>query len=235
MENIEKCLQKVERYLGQHPDTDDETVTLLRELYRVCRQLHDQATIDFLTGLYNRRAFEQQLELAVERARRERSIFSLILADLDHFKRINDLYGHLVGDEVLRKVGQLIRSTFRKVDFPARYGGEEFAVILPGTGFEGALSAAWRLKKRVEETNFGDPAQPIRLTTSIGLGTYRPLEGLNAKEFLEKVDHFLYAAKNRGRNVIVYESDRSFPERHLEGLSHEEKKTLMEGVRSYDD
>ncbi|NPB09978.1 MAG: GGDEF domain-containing protein [Thermodesulfobacteria bacterium] len=233
--DIEKCLRRVEEFLRRHDGDGDEVIGLLKDLYQICRKLYDQATIDFLTGLYNRRAFEKQLELAVERARRDRSTFSLILLDLDHFKRVNDLYGHLVGDEVLRKVGSLIRSTMRKVDIPARYGGEEFAIILPGTGFEGALSAAWRLKKRIEETNFGTEERPIHITASMGLGTYRPLENLSARDFLEKVDRFLYAAKNRGRNVIVYESDRTFHEEHLEGLSHEEKKALMEGVRPYDD
>ncbi len=232
---MEKCFRDVEEFLAKHQGDSEEAVNLLRRLYRICQKLRDQATIDFLTGLYNRRAFEKQLELAVERARRDRSTFSLLLVDLDHFKRINDLYGHLTGDQVLRQIGQLIRSTFRKIDIPARYGGEEFAIILPGTGFEGALSAAYRLKKRIEETNFGSQERPIRVTASMGLGTYRPLEDLEAEKFLEKVDRFLYAAKNRGRNIIVYESDRAFHEEHLEGLSHEEKRALMGGVRPYDD
>ena len=233
--DIEKTLRRVEDFLRQHRDEDDEAIRLLRELYEICQKLRDQASIDFLTGLFNRRTFEKQLELAVERAKRDRSIFSLILLDIDHFKKINDLYGHLVGDEVLRKIGHLIKSTIRKIDIPARYGGEEFAIILPGTGFDGALSAAWRLKRRLDETNFGTPDRPIKITVSMGVGTYRPLLGLSAKEFLEKVDRLLYAAKQRGRNLIVHEKEAALEESRLEGLSQEEKEALVKGVRPYDD
>jgi diguanylate cyclase (GGDEF)-like protein len=232
--DIEKFFQKIESFLKDHENDRQEAVELLRELYHLCRKFKDQATIDFLTGLYNRRAFERQLELAVERARRDRSTFSLILLDVDHFKRVNDLYGHLTGDEVLKQLSKLIKESVRKVDFAARYGGEEFAIILPGTGFEGALSAAWRLKKRISETLFGPPQKPVKITVSMGLGTYRPLLGLSAKEFLDRVDRLLYAAKNRGRNLIVHEED-FIREEQLEGLSQEEKLALLGGVSAYDD
>ena len=232
--DIEKKLEKIRSFLEENRERQDEALSLLRELYDLCSQLKSQATIDFLTGLYNRRAFEKQLELAVERAKRDKGIFSLILLDIDHFKRINDLYGHLVGDEVLKKLAQLIKDTVRKVDFPARYGGEEFAIILPSTGFEGALSAAWRLKQKIAQTNFGSEKRPIRLTVSMGFGTYRPLQGLSAKEFLNRVDQLLYAAKHRGRDLIVHEDERGLEE-ITEGLTPEEKIALMGGVNAYDD
>ncbi len=233
--DIDQKLRSVEEYLRKHQGEENEALGLLKDLYGICQKLKDQASIDFLTGLFNRRTFEKQLELAVERARRDRSTFSLILMDIDHFKKINDLYGHLVGDEVLRKIGYLIRSTIRKIDIPARYGGEEFAIILPGTGFDGALSAAWRIKRRLDENNFGTPDRPIKITVSMGLGTYRPLLGLSAKEFLDKVDKLLYAAKQKGRNLIVHERESGLDESYLEGLSQEEKEALVKGVRPYDD
>ncbi|NPA49239.1 MAG: GGDEF domain-containing protein [Thermodesulfobacteria bacterium] len=232
---IERRLQEIEALLDRkEPLSKEELWAYLEELYRLCKELYEQASVDFLTGLYNRRFFEKELELSVERARRERCVFSLILMDLDHFKSINDRFGHLVGDEVLRGVGKLIRESIRKIDIPARYGGEEFAIILPGTSFDGAFSAAWRLKNRLREHRFGTEENPIRITASMGVGTYRPLNGISAQEFLSEVDALLYQAKEKGRDLIMPERESFSKKGELEGISLEERQALK-GVWSYDD
>ncbi len=232
--DVDQLLKRVDNLLqGEKQIEREELLKLLRELRLACAHFKEQATIDFLTGLHNRRFFEEQLELAVERAKRDKIPFSLIIMDLDFFKKINDQYGHLTGDQVLQQVARLIRENVRKVDIPARYGGEEFAIIMPGTGLEGALSAARRLKRSIEEHNFGWEARPIKITASMGVGTYRPFSTLSATEFLAQVDRLLYLAKERGRNRIVHED---LPEKKpLEGLSSEEKKALLSGVWNHDD
>ncbi len=232
---IEKKLREIKAFLEeQKPSSVEELRGQLRELYQICKELYEQASIDFLTGLYNRRFFEKELELCVERARRERCIFSLILMDLDHFKRINDRYGHLVGDQVLQGVGRLIKSSIRKIDIPARYGGEEFAIILPGTTFEGALSAASRLREKIRKENFGPEESPINITASMGVGTYRPLNGTSPQEFLSQVDALLYQAKEKGRDLIMPEREPPAKAEPLEGVSFEERQALK-GVWSHDD
>ncbi len=234
---IERKLREIEAFLEaktQKNLSKGELWIHLEELYQLCKELYEQASIDFLTGLYNRRFFEKELELCVERAKRERCVFSLILMDLDHFKSINDRFGHLAGDEVLKGVGKLIRESIRKVDIPARYGGEEFAILLPGTSFEGAFSAAWRLKKKLREYQFGTEEKPIRVTASIGVGTYRPLNGTSAQEFLSEIDALLYQAKEKGRDLIMPERESPTEDKALEGISFEERQALK-GVWSYDD
>lgn len=233
--DIEELLRQADHFLTVQEEALDcqKLLDLLKELRLACKRLQEEAIIDFLTRLYNRRFFEDQLELAIERAKRDKVPFSLIILDLDHFKKINDQFGHLIGDQVLQEVANLIKKNVRKVDIPARYGGEEFAVIMPGTGLEGALSAAKRLKRSIENFRFGTKERPIRITASIGVGTYRPFESLGAEEFLAQVDQLLYAAKQGGRNCIVHEDIRlrSSPE----GLSSEEKKALLKGVWKHDD
>ena len=236
MKDVKKILRKVNNLLNKKNEMSfecKELLPLLKELWSICKQLDQQATVDFLTSLYNRRFFEHQLELAIERAKRYKIPFSLIILDIDHFKNINDRFGHLVGDQVLQEVAKLIRQNIRKVDIPARYGGEEFAVIIPGTGIEGAISAAKRLRESIERHRFDTSKQSLRITVSIGVGTYSPFSTLNAEEFFAKVDQLLYTAKERGRNCIVHElvSPRSLPE----GLSTEEKEALVKGVTNHDD
>ncbi len=236
MDEVKKILKEVDNILNNKngvPFECKKLLPLLRELWSICKQLEKQATVDFLTGLYNRRFFKHQLELAIERAKRYKIPFSLIILDIDHFKRINDQFGHLVGDQVLKEVAKLIKQNIRKVDIPARYGGEEFVVIIPGTGIEGAISAAKRLRKSIESHRFGTSEQPIRITVSMGVSTYSPFSPLSAEEFLAKVDQLLYAAKEKGRNCIVHElvSIRHLPE----GLSSEEKEALIRGVKNHDD
>ncbi|MBX6422405.1 GGDEF domain-containing protein [Thermosulfurimonas sp. F29] len=200
----------------------------LRErLELICRAydiLYQEYSRDYLTGLYNRRSFEENLERAVELSRREDSSFTLLMLDLDHFKRLNDTYGHDFGDRVLAAVGRTILKTVRRVDFPARYGGEEFAVILPGTGFYGGLGAARRLKEAIEALRFDTPDGKIGITVSIGGAVFRPNQRIGTRELLREVDQLLYSAKRLGRRTIVFKPEI---EPRLTGLSLEERKLLF--------
>ncbi len=159
---------------------------------------------DGLTGLYNYRQFQVFLEREVQSSQRYRHPVSLILVDLDHFKRVNDKYGHLVGDQVLQEVAELLRELSRETDIVARYGGEEFVILLPKTSLEGAHDYAERIRAAVEKRDFAmDAGQQMKLTISLGVGCF-PAEGVeDGKALIEVSDMALYEAKNAGRNRVV--------------------------------
>jgi len=169
-------------------------------------QLHAEieklATTDGLTGLYNHRRFQENLTEEFKRLNRNSFPFSLMLTDIDYFKKVNDNYGHPVGDIVLKGVSKIIREEIRDVDVPARYGGEEFAIILPGTNAEGAKNIAERLRKAVMDTTFSADGKPLKITISIGIAT-APLHAKGKEELIEKTDKALYHAKHNGRNQSV--------------------------------
>jgi len=161
-------------------------------------KLSEMASGDSLTGLRNRRAFEERLEDETRRWRRNGSDVSLILLDVDHFKSFNDTFGHPKGDEVLRAVGSIVRNSLRAADFAARYGGEEFAIILPNTDRAGALLVAQQLRKAIETMNWEDRA----ITASIGVATLG--EVIRTSEALvDYADRALYRSKQAGRNCVT--------------------------------
>ena len=157
-----------------------------------------EALRDSLTGAFNRRFFEMQFEREVNLAERTRQPLSLIILDLDNFKKINDNFGHNVGDEVLRTVIKLMKSRLRNFDTLARYGGEEFAVILPQTGLETALIVAERLRKTVAEANIAEIRQ---VTASLGVATFS-VHASSAAQLRTVADRALYTAKKQGRNRV---------------------------------
>ena len=166
------------------------------------KKLQVLATTDFLTGLPNRREFTDRLADEFHRVQRfgdQRS--SVLMLDLDLFKRINDTHGHATGDAVLKHFAQLVRNTLRKIDMVGRMGGEEFAIILPGTDSAGARIFAERLREAVANNPLVQDGEPILLTVSIGIATMdRPDE--NAEETLLRSDAALYRAKRNGRNRV---------------------------------
>jgi diguanylate cyclase (GGDEF)-like protein len=173
----------------------------------------ESAYTDELTGLRNYRFFAEQLNHEVLRTDQYDEPLSLVMLDLDHFKEFNDRNGHEAGNEVLRRVGRIIRDTLRNVDVGARYGGEEFAIILPSTPKVGAQPAAERLRAAIEAEEFPGKTgeHPALLTASFGVATY-PADARTAKELVEHADRALYAAKSDGRNrVSVLGGLRSFP------------------------
>jgi diguanylate cyclase (GGDEF)-like protein len=157
------------------------------------------AATDGLTGLFNHRKFQEELADEFKRMKRFAEPISLVLADIDYFKKVNDTYGHPVGDLVLKGVASVIRETIRDIDIPARYGGEEFAVVLPGTSGEGAKNIAERLRRKVKENPFSANGRQIEVSVSIGIAT-SPSDAKSKEELIEKADQALYYAKHNGRD-----------------------------------
>ena len=182
------------------PDVARRIAGLQEFVSRSKRRLSELAFRDHLTGLYNRRSFDARLRDEVERARRYGRPFSLLMADIDHFKACNDQYGHQKGDDVLRGVGRIIASSVRRSDFTARYGGEELAVILPETGATQGAQVAEKVRRGVEELSSAYTS--IAVTVSIG-GVCCSTSQCDGPALLESADSALYEAKEAGRNRTV--------------------------------
>jgi diguanylate cyclase (GGDEF)-like protein len=165
-------------------------------------ELAAQSERDSLTGVYNRRKLGQVLDTEIQRARRYHQNLSVLMFDIDHFKRVNDTFGHLVGDEAIRHVAKKAVSTLRATDFVARYGGEEFVAILPGEEISGATIAAERLREAVARPFDALAETPLSVTISVGLTGFRP-ETADAKTLLSEADQALYASKQSGRNRVT--------------------------------
>ncbi len=169
---------------------------------RMYQAVESLATTDGLTGLFNRRTFQQRIEEMRERAHRQGRTLSLILCDIDHFKKINDTRGHLIGDEVLRQIAKLLAETVRKVDVAARYGGEEFAILLEATEEDGALLLAERIRQEAERLTLHSDKGTFFCTLSLGVATF-PGDGTTTLELIAHADAALYSAKHQGRNRVV--------------------------------
>jgi diguanylate cyclase (GGDEF)-like protein/PAS domain S-box-containing protein len=164
------------------------------------QQLEYQAHTDYLTGLANRRYFLEQALLELARARRYRSPMSIAMLDLDHFKSVNDTYGHEIGDRVLREFAEIARRTLREVDLMGRMGGEEFAILFPETNDTQAYEVAERLREAIAEHEIAmERGLPIHITVSIGLTTYIDSDA-NIDVLLSRADQALYKAKREDRN-----------------------------------
>jgi two-component system cell cycle response regulator len=167
------------------------------------RRLEELATTDALTRLMNRRALLDRLSAELDRARRFKQLLSLLMVDLDHFKMVNDEYGHLIGDDILRQMGSLLAGAVRTIDVVARYGGEEFVVILPETAIEGAAVFGERLKERVSEHRFEVGGErSLHLTCSVGVATFPSPRVASTEDLFARADEALYRAKSGGRNQV---------------------------------
>ncbi|MEA3641008.1 MAG: sensor domain-containing diguanylate cyclase [Lamprobacter sp.] len=172
-----------------------DIISAALERDRLQRALHVQAYQDVLTGLANRRAFDERLRAEMDRARRYRQVFALLLFDIDRFKRINDTHGHAVGDQVLQTLAKVMLQRLRQSDGLARWGGEEFGLLLPETDASGALRLAEQLRQTIAEASF-----PVieRLTVSIGVTEFAQDDSIDS--LFRRVDQALYIAKEQGRN-----------------------------------
>ncbi|SMC09398.1 GGDEF domain-containing protein [Nitratiruptor tergarcus] len=167
----------------------------IRELTLI---LEKESSIDPLTGVFNRRAMNEMLIAEIEKAKRYKRPLSVIFFDIDHFKKINDTYGHDVGDLVLQKLASIIRNHLRQTDTLARFGGEEFLIVLPEMDLQNTKIVAEKIRKRVETTDF----EEVKKIT-ISLGVTQLKEDDTRQELLKRVDEALYQAKNSGRNKVV--------------------------------
>ena len=177
------------------------------------RKLEEQTITDALTGLKNRRFFDERLQEEFRRAQRYGDYLALIMIDLDHFKGVNDRFGHPAGDSVLRETASLIRASIRDPDICARYGGEEFAVILPKTHMTGALTVAERVWRELGGKDYAIPGggdgvpATVRVTASLGVAFYPSKDITTGELLLRFADEALYQAKRAGRNTIcVYQA-----------------------------
>jgi len=165
------------------------------EIYRL-------TTVDGLTQVYNKRYFMENLERELSRCQRYGRDLSLIIFDIDHFKQINDSYGHLAGDAVLKQLAELVKANIRREDFLARYGGEEFAIILPEIDHPSAMVMAEKVRHLVEEEKFKFEKITIPVTVSLGVTTHEGSIG-EALDFIKEADQNMYEAKRAGRNKVV--------------------------------
>ncbi|HJQ37512.1 MAG TPA: GGDEF domain-containing protein [Thermoanaerobaculia bacterium] len=169
------------------------------------RALAEVSSRDALTGLYNRWYVIEKIDSEINRALRHGSPMSLLMLDIDHFKRINDTWGHAAGDEVLKGVGRLLRDSCRVYDVPGRYGGEEFCIVLPETQLGNTAAVAERIRKRLETTELTCGAEAVVVTASIGIAAMDESasnEVLSPAALIDRADRALYSAKSRGRNRI---------------------------------
>lgn len=173
---------------------------LAEELQRELHAVNQLVRIDSLTGLHNRRSFDEHLPRELARAQRVGEPLCLLMIDIDHFKRLNDLYGHPAGDAVLRRLGTSLSACTRPSDHVARYGGEEFVIVLSGIDLDQAVAVAERIRRQIAQLEMG----PARTTVSIGVAEYDPKrDGESGVEaFIARADRALYVAKHSGRNRV---------------------------------
>lgn len=184
-----------------------ETIGIIRDITvrkSLLARLEQQASTDYLTGLWNRQAFDEKLADEWQRARRYKKPLSLLLADLDHFKEYNDLYGHQAGDAALKLIADIMRGTVRTTDLVARYGGEEIAAVLPETDNDNAVALAQRVLLAVRNLAIEHAGLPSKGLLTISLGVAALTETDDAEsDLLKKADLALYQAKNSGRNRFI--------------------------------
>jgi diguanylate cyclase (GGDEF)-like protein len=192
---FEELILRLKRVLKERQLTKDRN--------RILSKLENLAITDGLTKLYNLRHFYNQLEIEIDRSNRYGHPLALLLLDIDNFKTYNDTYGHLEGDKVLVRLGQIIKSCLRTMDCAYRYGGEEFTIILPETTGEEAKNVAHRIKSSVEiESFFPEGGDVVNITISIGVTEYFKKEQLAT--FIQRADQAMYNSKAKGRNAISF-------------------------------
>jgi len=186
-------------------ETIAQQATIAMDNAKLFERMQQLAITDGLTNLYNRRYFYMVLENEIERARRYASPLSLVMMDIDHFKRVNDKYGHLAGDDVLEAMAGLCKGLLRQADEMFRYGGEEFTILLPETNAELAMNVAERIRRTIAETVFNTDKEQVKISVSMGVTQFDPSYA-SPGDFIETADKALYEAKQAGRNCVkVYQ------------------------------
>jgi diguanylate cyclase (GGDEF)-like protein len=202
------------RMMPYHDEILDTIVKTLGVALNNCmniKRLESDVALDPLTGCYNRREFDRLIEHHIAAAQRHEKVISLIMFDIDHFKQVNDTFGHPAGDAVLAQVAAAIRNAIRKGDYLVRYGGEEFVVVLPDTRIRRAMGLAGRLRRILETLDIRLPdGKIIQKTASFGVASLKP--GWDGRCLLKEADTMLYQAKALGRNVVMPKFELCFPE-----------------------
>jgi two-component system, cell cycle response regulator len=186
-------------------------VDLQAQLLKAREDLREQATRDFLTRLWNRSSIITELGRELARAVREARPLGVVIVDLDHFKHVNDTYGHLAGDAVLREAARRMQNSIRQYDSIGRYGGEEFLILFPGCSETDSFAQADRLRKTLAQTEMSVNDCSLRITASFGVTTAMPGENWTQEALIRRADEALYVAKNSGRNRVEMLTYRSEP------------------------
>lgn len=206
--NNEEITPKDREYLQQLSKQIATTINRAN----VYAEILKHATLDALTGFYNRRQLEERLKQEVSNAKRQKAPLCGIMTDIDFFKKVNDTYGHAVGDLVLKSIAKIIRGQLREYDIAGRYGGEEFSILLPFTKINEAQMVAERLRKTIEDkiidiSKVNPDSETKEIQVTLSLGIYEMQADDNEEELLKKADKALYQAKNTGRNKVVVNND----------------------------
>lgn len=201
----------------------------LAELRREVSLLTEQVRTDALTGLFNFRFFSETIELEMERTRRGTQTLSMILLDIDHFKKFNDQWGHEAGNHALVHASNLIRLAVRKLDYACRFGGEEFIILLPNTDLRQAITVAERLREMLANTSLQlNDQSSVTVTASFGVDQFSSSMSDSAEGFIKRVDTLLYQAKHKGRNFVAYPDFVTAAA--YESVTAEEKSALFDMI-----
>lgn len=179
--------------------------TWVKHNNKITQQLYELSRTDSLTGLLNRRSFLEKVNYEIEKSHRYKKIFSILMIDIDHFKPVNDNYGHPCGDAVLKELAKVIAGNMRKTDIISRWGGDEFLVFIPESSAESCFNVAEKLRLHVEGTSISVEKNSINFTVSIGIAIFRK-EDLTSEALVSRADKALYEAKQKGRNCVSIES-----------------------------
>ena len=200
-EILDEIQQNIQSIIENFDVPEDNKLDVIRKINFMYTKTKELSITDALTGLYNRRYFEQCADREFLRAARYKSDLTFAIVDIDFFKKINDTYGHLCGDKILKEVAFLLNESFRKTDIVFRYGGEEFVVILTETNAEAARIPLERLREKIELNYFKFKTQDLKVTISLGYSSDVE-EAEDAPELLSFADAALYRAKENGRNRV---------------------------------
>jgi diguanylate cyclase (GGDEF)-like protein len=191
------------------PEKDKEKFIILAHQFalalrriKLYKDIETLAITDSLTNVYTRRYFMERFDEEIKRCVQRKTKLSFLMIDADHFKSINDQYGHLTGDQVLKEIGQIIKESVREIDIVGRFGGEEFSVVLPDTDCNGAKVVVERIRKATEKRAIKAYDNTVRVTLSVGVAEY-PNDGKLLEELMDKADWALYRAKSQGRNCVI--------------------------------
>jgi len=198
------CTRAMQGAISTLKDRLDDSRSEIERLRQEVDRAREDALVDGLTGLVNRKGFDLALAACLSAADKSTHGTCALIADIDHFKRVNDTYGHLFGDKVIRAVAKILKANVKGQDTAARYGGEEFVVLLPETKLDGARALAEKIRLTIEASRVrrSDNNQEIaQITVSLGVAAYCP--GETASEFIERVDNALYVSKNQGHNRVT--------------------------------
>ncbi len=204
-------------------ESDCNILSEVADLRHRLTELSNLVRTDTLTGIANYRYFVQALEQEIERTQRSGQPTSLIMIDIDFFKKVNDQWGHEVGNRALVHLARLLQQTVRKLDIPCRYGGEEFAVILPDTTLSACLPVAERIRECVETSPLDVDGKSLMMTISLGVATYTSPNDITVEELVKEADGYLYQAKETGRNRVCHA-----PRPSVDIVTSEERQVLAD-------